>query len=280
LAIVAGAGTELVVLNELSGQLSWAVPLLIAVGCGSALALAADLGRRARAIGVAAALALLLAAPTVWAAETLGHAANGTFPTGGPASAVGHGPGTRASMRFGAPPSFARAGASGAANARLGAPPASASGGAGAGGGPGGPGAGGGPFGRETTTLTAAIRYAAAHGGGTIGVSSQSSAAAAIISSNASVAGLGGFSGRESSVSAAWIAQQVRAGHLRWVLFDSSGGFGAPGDTRAGSRAALSVIAKTCRAVTVTTSSGTRITMYDCQGRAAAILRGAGSSSS
>src|SRR5438105_5036742 len=81
----------------------------------------------------------------------------------------------------------------------------------------GGPGAaGGGPggmFGGDTTTISAAVRYAKAHGGGTIGVSSQSSAAAAILANGANVAGLGGFSGRESSVSAAWIAGEVRSGH-------------------------------------------------------------------
>src|SRR5262249_8492597 len=84
-------------------------------------------------------------------------------------------------------------------------------------------GAGGGAVGGDSGALTAAVKYAKAHGGGTIGVSSQSSAAAAIISSDANVAGLGGFSGRESSVSAAWLASEVRSGHLRWVIADSTG---------------------------------------------------------
>ena len=52
--------------------------------------------------------------------------------------------------------------------------------GRGAGGGAGGFGGG---FGGDTATLQAAVRYAQAHGGGTIGVASQSSAAAAILSS-------------------------------------------------------------------------------------------------
>ena len=43
------------------------------------------------------------------------------------------------------------------------------------------------------------------------------------------VAGLGGFSGRESSVSAAWLATEVAAGHLRWVLADSRRRGAAPG---------------------------------------------------
>ena len=145
-------------------------------------------------------------------------------------------------------------------------------------------------FGGDSTSLNAAIKYAKAHGGGTIGVSSQSSAAAAIISSHANVAGLGGFSGRESSVSASWIASEVKAGRLRWVLPDATGaGNGAggrlPGDTRSGSQAAIAVVEQTCRAVTIpgssstggaNASSSTKTTMYDCRGRAGAILAAAG----
>jgi hypothetical protein len=137
-----------------------------------------------------------------------------------------------------------------------------------------GGGAATGGFGGDSTSLTAAIRYANQHGGGIIGVSSQSTAAAAILSSNANVAGLGGFSGRESSVSATWIAQEVAAGRLRWVIVDNTQGGSLPGDTRTGSQAAMDVIAKTCRKVTLS-SSGSAVTMYDCQGRAAAILQAA-----
>ena len=62
-------------------------------------------------------------------------------------------------------------------------------------------------------------------------MASQSSAAAAILSSNANVAGLGGFSGRESSVTAAWIAMEVRNKHLRWVITGTdTQGARLPGD--------------------------------------------------
>jgi hypothetical protein len=157
------------------------------------------------------------------------------------------------------------------------APPSGATGtrtpGGFAGGGPGG-------FGGDNTTLTAAIDYAKAHGGGTIGVSSQSSAADAILSSNGDVAGLGGFSGRESSVSVKWLASEVAAGRLRWVIVDSTQGGGQggglPGDTRTGSQTAMDAVAQSCKAVTLKTSNGTA-TMYDCSGRAAAILAAAGS---
>jgi len=281
-AIAAGVVTEVAVLDELGGSLSWATPLVIGVGGGCALLLALS----KRAVLVAVALAVLLAAPAVWATETLGHATSSTFPAGGPASAqFGGGFGPGGARRFAAGAGGGSGGVAGgpgaAAAAGLFGGPANGGGASGGlpggsrsfGGAPGGAGAGG--FGGDSATLSAAVKYAAGHGGGTIGVASQSSAAAAIISSEADVAGLGGFSGRESSVSATWIAQQVRAGRLRWVLADEGGSFTLPGDTRTGSQAAMSIVAKTCRAVTITTSSQTKVTMYDCQGRAAAILAAA-----
>ena len=165
-------------------------------------------------------------------------------------------------------------GGPGAVGAAGGGPPAAG----GPGGGPsaagGGPPAGGGAFGGNSSTLTAAIRYAKAHGGGTIGVSSQSSAAPAILSTGGDVAGLGGFFGRESSVTATWLASEVRSGHLRWVLADGGTSSRLPGDTRTGSQSAIADVEKACRAVTFTSSAG-KVTMYDCAGRAAAILTAA-----
>ena len=292
LLIGGGAVTELVVLGKLNGQLSWATPLVIGVALGSAIVLAVQLAPRLRAAIVAVAMLALLAAPATWAAETLGHATNGTFPAGGPAGAAGDGPGGGRGSggvggRFGpgaggcgGPPAAGFGGAGGFV-----APPGGAGGAGGAGGrlGPGAGGfggrsgatGGGGMFGGDNATLTAAIDYAKTHGGGTIGVSSQSSAAAVILSSNANVAGLGGFSGRESSVGAAWIASEVRSGHLRWVLADSGFAGRLPGDTRTGSQSAIDVVEKTCKAVTFTTSDGSKVTMYDCAGRAGAILSAA-----
>ncbi len=206
-----------------------------------------------------------IAAPATWAAETIGHATSGTFPTGGPASAaIGGGPG---GPRGGGRSGLRRfrlglrlAGAERVRHPRAalrrrrlaparGRPPGSApvavqpaglagggtSGGFGPGGGGAGPGgfgggaAAGGMFGGDSASLQAAIRYAKAHGGGTVGVESQSSAAAAIVQSDANIAGLGGFSGRESTVSAAWLANEVSAGHLRWIVSDGDRGRPAPG---------------------------------------------------
>jgi 4-amino-4-deoxy-L-arabinose transferase-like glycosyltransferase len=292
LAIIGGAITEWVVLGELGGQLSWAKPLVIVLGLGAGVALALRLSPRIRMVLVAVAVAALFAAPATWAAETIGHATSSTFPTGGPASAANlgsGGPGGRGGFgapggfgggRFGTPPGT-QGGAgfappSGGAATGTGFAPPSGGTGTGTGGGF----AGGGPGGLrgDNATLTAAIDYAKAHGGGSIGVSSQSSAADAILSSDGDVAGLGGFSGRESSVTVKWLASEVAAGRLRWVIVDSTqqGGGGLPGDTRTGSQTAMDAVAKSCKAVTLKTANGTA-TMYDCSGRAAAILAAAGS---
>ncbi|HEY5396034.1 MAG TPA: glycosyltransferase family 39 protein [Trebonia sp.] len=319
-AIAAGAVSELVVLGTLGGDLSWAEPLVIAVGAVGAVVLAIGLSRRVRLAVLALVLAALMAAPATWAAETIGHATSSTFPAGGPVSTGTGGfggPGGASGGRgggFGGPggassgrgggfgghgfrlpsggfsgggfPRAATAGSSATGVQSLFGPPragagagAAITGGFGVGRGRfGGGGAAGGMFGGDSTTLTAAAKYAQAHGGGTIGVESQSSASAAILSSNADVAGLGGFSGRESSVTASWLAMEVRAGRLRWILSAGSGqGIGLPGDTRQGSAAAFAIAEKVGTKVTFT-SGGTRITMYDLKGKAAAILAAAGAS--
>ena len=313
LALAAGAVTELAVLGTLDGALAWARPLVIGVTLACAVALALKLSLRVRAAVLAVALAALLAAPATWAAQTLGHPTSGTFPAGGPANAGSFGgfggPGGPGGFghRGGFPGGFP--GAAGAfpggdrepvrqplvarvpgrraslpapvrrrpgRRRRLGRLRRRGFGGAGFGGGPGGFGGfGGSAFGGDSATLNAAIAYAKAHGGGTIGVSSQSTAAAVIVSADANVAGLGGFSGRESTVSAAWIAMEVREGRLRWVINDGAQDFRSRGDTRTGSEQALSIVARTCRPVTVRTSTGESSTMYDCKGRAAAIAAAA-----
>jgi 4-amino-4-deoxy-L-arabinose transferase-like glycosyltransferase len=116
--------------------------------------------------------------------------------------------------------------------------------------------------------LTQALAYANAHGGGTIGVSSQTGAATTIISSGADVAGLGGFSGRESAVSTSWLAQAVRDGRIRYVLTDGSaggsGGGGMRNDGRVGSSTVMAAVQKVGAKTSV---SG----LYDLQGKADAL---------
>ena len=137
------------------------------------------------------------------------------------------------------------------------------------GGPPGGGGFGAGPLGGSSAGLTEAESYVSAHGGGTVVVSSQTGAETAIIDSGARVAGIGGFSGRESEVSVRWLAGAVQSGRVRWVLVSDAGGVGGPGaDGRVGASKVMSAVAKTGTAV-ATTSGGT---LYDLAGHATALL--------
>ncbi|MEA2307372.1 MAG: hypothetical protein QOH43_4652 [Solirubrobacteraceae bacterium] len=272
--LAGGVATELVVLHANPGQLGWAPALILAAGIVAGLVLVAGRSRRVRGVAIAVGVGALLAAPATWAAQTPGHATNGTFPSGGPVTAGvaggggfrgggpgGGGPGGRGG-RFGAP----------GAQGQGGPPPGGMPGGGGFGR-PGGGGPGGGMFGGNAD-LGAATTYAAQHGGGTVAVSSQEGAATSIITSGANVAGLGGFSGRESAVSAGWLANAVASGQIRWVLTDSQGGGGQDG--RVGSTNLMAAVQQACRPVSLTSSSSTSTSstasFYDCQGRSAQLV--------
>ncbi|HEX3511627.1 MAG TPA: glycosyltransferase family 39 protein [Solirubrobacteraceae bacterium] len=286
LAIAAGVTVELVVRSRYPGQLTWLPPLLIGLATVGALGLLIARGARMRSAALAVAVGALLLAPAAWAFDTLGYATSGTFPAGGPQSAQSGGPGGGAGARpafggggvpqlFGSSSTRSRGGGEGPPQGGRGAggfapPGAGAAQGAGGAAGQGRGGAIGAPFG-QGASLTGVLSYTRAHGGGTIAVSSQSSAASSIILNGAEVAGIGGFSGRESDPSTAWLAQEVRSGAIRWVLVEASSGQGGFGrsDTRKGAKSAMAAAAKACTRVTLSSSSAG--TLYDCQGRAAAI---------
>jgi 4-amino-4-deoxy-L-arabinose transferase-like glycosyltransferase len=289
LAVAAGVTVELVVRGDYAGQLNWLPAVLIVVGVVAAVALAAFGDRRVRMAALGAALAALLLAPGVWAFDTLGHATSGTFPAGGPASVAAGGFGGRlGSGGFSGPggrPGAGRLGAGGAPAQLFGSGPAGGPPPGGLGrGGFGAGGAIGAPIGGRTS-LTPYLSYVKQHGGGTIAVSSQSSAASAILADDANLAGIGGFSGRESDVSLSWLSQEVRTGKIRWVVDEGSSAFGGglPGDTRTGARTAMAAVAQACERVTLSTSAGTGSSasaaagstesggLYDCQGRADAL---------
>jgi 4-amino-4-deoxy-L-arabinose transferase-like glycosyltransferase len=292
-AIVAGVIAELVVIHQDATDVKWAIALVLVVGAAAAAALVLLSDRRWRLAAVGAALAALLAAPASWAVQTVGHATGTTFPAGGPQGSGfgGGGPGgfRRGGFRRGGfpgrggfrPPAGGRftppvggGGFTPPAGGRF-TPPAGGGGFTPPAGGFGGArsGGGGGPLGGNASSLNAVVKYAKAHGGGTIGVSSQSGASASVIA-GADVAGIGGFSGRESQVSAGWLAAAVRDGRLRWIVADAQGGAfgggGMPNDSRVGARDALALVEQTCRKLTV---GGT--TVYDCQGKASALLAAA-----
>ncbi|MBB4664534.1 glycosyltransferase family 39 protein [Conexibacter arvalis] len=284
-ATVAGTATTLAVLHA-TGAMGWLAPVvgLAAAAVLVVLALPAPLAKL-RTAALAAMLGLLLLAPASWAVQTLDHATSGTFPAGGPADAgIGGGPGgrggpggggpgaTRMGGGPGGPPGVAQRGP-GAAQGGFGAPPAMSqrrgqggfgsppSTGRGGGAFRGGPG-GGGMFGGEQA-LDEALAYVAQHGGGTIAVSSQQGVSASIIQSGAQVAGIGGFSGRESEVTVEWLADAVERGRIRWVIASGSGG-GMPSDGRTGATTAMGAAQQVG---TETAVDG----LYDLQGAADAL---------
>jgi hypothetical protein len=157
--------------------------------------------------------------------------------------------------------------------------------------------AGGGMFGGED--LSSILAYTEANGGGTIAVDSQSGASAAIIEEGAEVAGIGGFSGKESSVSAEWLEERIAAGDITWIYTSglngamggaaagataeggrsgegtSAGGLG--GDTRTGSESAIDSVVESCTAISssaysssaeseTSESTGGSGTLYRCEG--------------
>jgi len=341
LAVAAGVAVELAVRGDYPEQLTWLPPVLIVVGVLAVVALLALSARRVRMVALGGTLVALLIAPSVWAFDTLGHTASGTFPAGGPESAetggfggpggglggfggrsgTRSGAGSTTQQLFGPAGSGSSEGAqagqaggvpSGAGGAEAGGPPSGAPGAFAGGALPTGAtgtaptgafpgrtgggsfgGAGGGPGGFGGGSIKQDLAYAKAHGGGTIAVSSQSSAASAILEGHANVVGIGGFSGRESDVTASWLAQEVSAGKIRWVVGEqtgTAGGFGGGlrGDTRTGSKTAMAAVEKACRKVTLAASTATvtgasattttggassssASTLYDCQGRASAL---------
>lgn len=225
-AIVAGLITSIWALsNATADQFELWQIVLVAVCLSSAAALVvAGDDARVRNVALAAAVCALLVAPGIWSAKTLGHATSGTFPAGGASASSMGGPG---------------------------------------GGGPGGGGPGGGMFG-NSSNLTEAVAYATAHGGGMIGVESQSTAGSVVAQDGANVAGIGGFSGRESTVSVSWLADAVADGRLRWFMTgDSRGGMG--GDSRQGSQTAIDAVEQVCTEVQSVTG------FYDCTGKASAL---------
>jgi hypothetical protein len=241
--------------------------IVLPVGVLAAVALALKVPRPARAAALVAVLGALALAPATWAVQTLGHATSGTFPAGGP-TAQGFGGGPAA----GGP----GAGGFGGGGGRF-APPGGTAPGGGVPGGGFAPGGGGGPFGGDSTGLYAAIAYVRAHGGGTVAISSQQGASSTIIETGANVAALGGFSGRESEVSVSWLAEQVRAGKIRWVLTDGQGG-ALRNDGRTGSTTAMTAVAQTCTSVGTSSGAGSTTStsgLYDCAGTADALASAA-----
>jgi 4-amino-4-deoxy-L-arabinose transferase-like glycosyltransferase len=291
-AIGLGAIVELVVISNGAPDLDWVVVPLVVVSVAAvpALLFADPIAARIRGRGASAsrirvaalvcAVAILLVGPAIWSVDTLGHPTSGTFPAGGPESAPtmggpgGGGPGGMTGAPGGTAPGGVRPSTNmegqttNAVGELFGEGGESAEGIA-PGGTTGGPptmgggmsGAGGGMFGGED--LSSVLEYTEAHGGGTIAVDSQSGASSSIIEDGAEVGGIGGFSGKESSVSVEWLEERIESGAIAWIYTSGSaaglGGSGGAGggtssggpggDTRTGSESAIDTVVKSCTKV-------------------------------
>src|SRR3984957_8123057 len=134
LALAGGVVTELIVLGDYPGQLTWLAPVLIAACALAAIALVVASSRRARLIAAGVGIGVLLLAPSVWAVDTLGHATSGTFPEGGPANVQSAGGGFGARGGFGGPGAAGPRAATGGFAGAAGPPLFGGGGGGGAGG--------------------------------------------------------------------------------------------------------------------------------------------------
>jgi len=282
-AIVLGGWLEVALLRR-TGYLPWLQTVVIVATVAALAALAASVLVRARrgelaVAAVAIATAGLLAAPAAWSATTLKSAVNGVFPGAGPDFVTGL---TRtATGGFGAQPQGAGPQGGGGG---LGAPPQRAGGfgappqGAGGfGGSPRGarPGNGGGNgVGTQSSAdVSGALAYVESHGAakrfGLI-VSSEQEAAPYVIAGKP-VAAMGGFTGRETVLTHAFLSSLIRSGEARYFLLGGSSGAGPGGS----SNAAASTIESICKAVPSSAWAGSSgssgATLYDCAGKADAI---------
>jgi 4-amino-4-deoxy-L-arabinose transferase-like glycosyltransferase len=262
-----------VVLVQRAGYMTWLVEVIVAATAVGVLGLIVATQRtRLAAPAIAVALGGLLLAPAVWAQSTQRAAINGVTPGAGPSAVSGLVSGTGSA--FGG---FGR---------RLGGggPPAGFRGGGGGVPTFGGGGGGGGGFGGVGGTPQA-LTYVRSHGAARrfpLIVAGQSSVSS-MVTSASRIAAMGGFTGRETVMSAGTIARLVADGDARYFLLGDGTAFN--GGT-SGATGAPAAIAAVCRTVSssVWNAGGTSTggfgfgsggTLYDCSGKAAA-LRAAG----
>ena len=125
-----------------------------------------------------------------------------------------------------------------------------------------------GGFRGTSADVDAALAYVEAHGAASrfaLIVSSEQEAAPYVIAGKP-VSSLGGFTGRETVLTNAYLASLLRSGEARYFLLGGGGGFGPGG----AANAASTTISSICTAVP---NVGSGATLYDCAGQADAIAR-------
>ncbi len=237
LAVMFTAWLEVALLRR-TGYESWLQSLVvfaafIAAAAIVALAVGPDWSAAPRRVIASGALAIavagFLAPPAAWSATALQGAVNGVFPGAGP-------------------------------NFISGLDASSSTRGLGFGGGGFGPGGGG------NSSIQTALQYVEAHGATSrfpLIVTSEQEAAPYVIAGEP-VASMGGFTGRETVLTHAFLAKLIRSGEARYFLLGGGGGFG--GGPGGGSNTAVQTIESTCTSVSAVSG------LYDCAGKADAIL--------
>ena len=291
-AVAAELAWALFLWHYYPGFLPWARDAIAATGVVAIVVMvAAWLSRRARvrlvAVGLAAGVAAMIAAPGAWAASVLDTAYGGSSfnASAGPAGGFGGGGG-------GAPAGAARSAAAAAGRytdraTAGGYRPASTSGDrttagfpgsagfAGGGGAGGGGGGGGGITSSATTTLTSAeqrlYNYVSAHRDGAsylMAVASWEEAGPYILATGQEVMDMGGFSGTVPEPTLGQVKNLVHTGQLKFFLLGSGGGGFGAGGGESTSTAIDSWVSSACTAVpakdyssTATTTAGT---LYAC----------------
>lgn len=273
--VLALAGVaEIIVIEDLDQGYGWLVPVLAVVMVAAAVVLIYRPGRRWRRAALAAVLVAMMVPSAAWSVQTLGHPTSSTFPAGGPDSQGMGGPGGPGGM--GGPggqggPGDGMVPPAGMARPAGMTPPTGMTPGGGTGTFPGAPPAAGGMTGGPGgADLTSVIETIEKNGGGNLAISSQQSAGSSILdqagTSDVDIVAIGGFSGRESEVSADWLSGRVASGEIRWVLATDPGGpGGSPADGRTGSDSVMSAVEAACSPVSGETD------LYDCAGDAGAL---------
>lgn len=235
-AVLFTAWLEVVLLRR-TGYESWLQSLVVfaafvAAAAIVALAVGPDWSAATRRLIATGALAIavggFLAPPAAWSATTLQGAVSGVFP--------------------GAGPNFI-SGLEGSSSTR----------GFGFGGGGFGPGGG-----SSNSSIQTALQYVEANGATPrfpLIVTSEQEAAPYVIAGEP-IASMGGFTGRETVLTHAFLAKLIGSGDVRYFLL--GGGFG--GGPGGGNNAAIQTIESTCTSVSAVSG------LYDCAGKAGAIL--------
>jgi 4-amino-4-deoxy-L-arabinose transferase-like glycosyltransferase len=198
-------------------------------------------------------LAVLLAGPAAYAADTMATAYSGGDPSAGPQAASSDrgtgGPTASGGLAPGQAPA-------GIAGGTAGTPPT-----AGPGGFPGAAG-GGGPDAGLSTAMT---DYLVANQGSAswiVAVSGANSAGQVEITTGRPVMAMGGFTGSDNAPTLEQLQALVASGELRFVAVGARGG-GAPGGGQAASSSISSWVTSACTAVNL---GGGTTSVYDCAG--------------